>query len=148
MDEIPCDFWGLTASRERVPHLQSYHLVFKKNVIESHYFKSIWDAIPPNLERARAIEYELHIGIWLQVNGFRPGAFFTFLPLFRKNPTLHLWRDIIDKGCPVFKRSLLFQKKYSQKIEEWENFLLKNKFPVRFINQYMKRMKHNSDNIS
>ena len=42
---IKCDFWGITDSSEINYHLQSYFLVFKKNVIQSNTFKIFWDGV-------------------------------------------------------------------------------------------------------
>lgn len=38
MDKKPCDFWGMTDSYEAVYHLQSFFLVFKKDVFTSRAF--------------------------------------------------------------------------------------------------------------
>ena len=67
-----CDFWGLTDNIEIAHHLQSYFMVFRKNVIISDAFSAFWDSVLPYRSKDQIImSYEVGLTIWLQERGFR-----------------------------------------------------------------------------
>lgn len=71
------DFFGLTSSREFVPHLQSYLVAFSKRVIVSEAFRAWWSALERLDDRDAVIgRHELGMTMHFVRHGFRPAAAF------------------------------------------------------------------------
>lgn len=71
------DFFGLTASREFAPHLQSYLVAFSKRVIVSEAFGAWWSALERLDDRDAVIgRHELGMTMHFVRHGFRPAAAF------------------------------------------------------------------------
>ena len=68
-----CDFWGVTSSRINGWHLQSYFLVFRKQVLDSDVFIRFMKSITILNDKSSVIrEYEVGISRILITNGFKP----------------------------------------------------------------------------
>jgi hypothetical protein len=77
MAERDVDFWGITTSHEIEPHVQSYFLVIRPQVVESTAFPAFWSALGTPANRAEAIERgEMRFSRWMTDAGFRFGAYF------------------------------------------------------------------------
>lgn len=77
MAERDVDFWGMTASDEIEPHVQSYFLVVRPQVAASPAFAAFWSALGTPANRAEAIERgEMRLSRWMTDAGFRFGAYF------------------------------------------------------------------------
>ena len=139
MEKIPCDFWGLTASTKEIPHIQSYHLVLREETLRHQAFKELIDAIPINATREEAIEFELRLGLWLEIHNLRPAVFITPLPRFFdcSNPTLLFWDCLINWGCPIFKRELLLK---GVPIGPWWDVFEKKGYPQNLLMNYFYRL--------
>jgi rhamnosyltransferase len=75
------DLFGLTASREFVPHLQSYLVAFSKRVMSSEAFAAWWNGLQPLDERDAVIgRHELGMTLHFVRHGFRPAAAFQPTP--------------------------------------------------------------------
>lgn len=71
-----CDFWSVTSSREIRFHLQSYFLVFKKNVIYNYEFQEFWKKIDIEKNYNAIVEkYEVGLTQLLMSNGFTPDSY-------------------------------------------------------------------------
>lgn len=71
------DFWGLTASRERQEHLQSYLVGFTPRAVGSPAFAKFWRDFEPICDREKVIErYELGLTSTLADAGLSYGAYF------------------------------------------------------------------------
>jgi rhamnosyltransferase len=79
MEDVACDFWGITECFKLRPHVQSYFLVFRKNVLSSPRFRHFWDGILPFTSKQQVIQgYEVGITQWLVESGFRPAVYCDF----------------------------------------------------------------------
>jgi lipopolysaccharide biosynthesis protein len=120
MAEDPCDFWGMTDNFEYRWHLQSYFLVFKRQVLESEAFREFfWSVLPYKSKGPVVLGYEVGLTSFLVDSGFRPGAFLpveswaTWLELRRMdlerrwNPTLFYPTKLLSLGMPFVKLMLL-----------------------------------------
>lgn len=136
MEKIKCDFWGLTLNRQRMPHLQSYHLVFRKSAILHNSFHKFIEAIPIINSREHAILLEITISIWLELHGLRPGCFFPYL--INTNPTL-LWDKLINYGVPILKRNLFQYQGRLVSMPEWANKIKKFNYESKLITNYFYR---------
>lgn len=80
------DAWGLTPGYGFGAHLQSYMLVFDRQVLESPTFRQFWDFDPLGMGREELIiRYEVGLARALRDSGFRLDTYFrpTFLELIR-----------------------------------------------------------------
>jgi hypothetical protein len=72
----PADFWGMTASHEITPHVQSWFLVFERAALDSPELAGFWREMTPISDRRSVIvRYELGLSRLLLGAGLRPGAF-------------------------------------------------------------------------
>ena len=71
MKNQECDFWGITESNVLNYHLQSYFLVFRKQVLSSLIFKNFFDTIKILKNKNDIIEqYEIGLSQQLLRNSF------------------------------------------------------------------------------
>jgi len=69
------DVFGITLSDEKEPHLQSYFMLFKHNVIASDLFKVFWQDFDQRKKKKEIIlEYEIGLSQQLQQAGFELDA--------------------------------------------------------------------------
>ena len=67
-----CDFWGMTDNAIPAPHLQSYFLVFRRQVIQSLRFMEFWRSVLPYTDKVQLIwSYEVGLTRWLVESGFK-----------------------------------------------------------------------------
>ncbi len=124
MAAIETDYWGLTRSQECLTvkdrhykgHIQSYFMVFRKNVINNSIFKKFWEQLAYPEKMDEAIEYfELGINRCLEEEGFQSIAisdFYQDMIKFKENenPYLRYPLELIrDCSIPILKyKSLTF----------------------------------------
>jgi lipopolysaccharide biosynthesis protein len=73
-----CDFWGLTDNDEFALHLQSYFIVFRKQVLENNCFREFWQSVLPFNDKEQMVaSFEVGLTRWLEEHGFRWTALFT-----------------------------------------------------------------------
>ena len=90
-----CDFWGLTDNDELSNHLQSYFLVFRKQVLHSARFRNFWQAVLPYKNKSQVIfSYELGLSNWLKEGGLTGKA------VFAQKEIISRYRN----GCSFWKR--------------------------------------------
>jgi lipopolysaccharide biosynthesis protein len=120
MASDPCDFWGMTDSFEIAWHLQSYFIVFKKNVLRSSALGQFFGAVLPYRDKDQVIRsYEIGMTKFMCEQGFRPAAYVPFaawaksaananrLRRKRENPTCFYPMRLIEAGMPLVKCQLL-----------------------------------------
>lgn len=144
MENVDCDFWGITESREVRPHLQSFHLVFNKTALCHSAFKNFFSYVPFSNERRLAVECEMSLSIWLEKHGLCAGAFIpSSLPIGTissvVNPTCEYWRKLIEKGVPLIKRELLAQNGRNVALTDWAKELECRGYPLDLIFRYFWR---------
>jgi rhamnosyltransferase len=89
----PLDFWGLTWSTRRGPHVQSYFAAFTPWVVRSQAFGTFWRRMTPVSDRLEVIKrYELGMTAALRAAGFRGGGYFEESAADRRLARLrHVW---------------------------------------------------------
>ncbi|VAW45912.1 Alpha-L-Rha alpha-1,2-L-rhamnosyltransferase/alpha-L-Rha alpha-1,3-L-rhamnosyltransferase [hydrothermal vent metagenome] len=76
MQATECDFWGITSSESIGFHLQSYFLVFKKNVISAGVFKKFWEDLTIINNKFLVVKkYEVGLTKTLIANNYKSAAF-------------------------------------------------------------------------
>ena len=162
MGNKKCDFWGITKNRfgliknkykykviER-PHLQSYFLVFDKNVFLSKVFVDFINSII-HLEKKNdiIINYEIALTEKLEAAGFKSD--FYIRAFYKYNQALlSFWRCLIIKyKMPFLKCSIL--RLINQNIisdYNWRDVLLKyTDYPINFIEKNLERTKLKSASL-
>lgn len=77
MAEVPVDFWGLSASDRKRPHLQSFFVCFRSWVVGSRAFAEFWRDLVPLDDRLQVIHrYEIGLTTSLEAAGFRWQPYF------------------------------------------------------------------------
>ncbi|WP_230595973.1 rhamnan synthesis F family protein [Xanthomonas albilineans] len=77
MSRVDCDVWGMTESFQISHHLQSYFLVFRKNVFFSQYFDQFWRGVRVLDDKWQIIlSYEIGLTQHLRKHGARIAAAF------------------------------------------------------------------------
>ena len=100
-----CDFWGLTDNDEITLHLQSYFLVFHKNVIRSECFARFWKSVLPYADKDQVIRsYEVGLTTWLEQNGFNWKALYHQYDLFKRYAESRKKRSFSSKVLDRLKR--------------------------------------------
>jgi rhamnosyltransferase len=135
------DGFGITDSYEVKYHLQSYFLIFKKNIITSKVFNNFWQNFYFfNRKRTIIEKYEIGLSQKLIKHGFKLGAYYDYWGLIKSineshpyyslivnnfvNPTHFLWDKLIKKGCPFIKIELLRDNPSKiSNVYQWEKIL-------------------------
>ncbi len=110
MEQVTCDFWGISYSEGIAPHLQSFYIVIKNNVLNSACFKIFIDAISLEANREKAIAFEVSFTLWLAMHGFIAGAYCKNKSkyLLRLNQSYYFFKDLLECGVPLIKRENLY----------------------------------------
>lgn len=140
MKSVDCDFWCMVASKEVVPHLQSFYLVFNETALSHVVLKQFFASLPPDLNLDMAREIELRLGLWLELHGLRPGAFIPFFLFYNDNPSIMLWKQLLRWGCPIFKREHLDAAGTLASLNNWHSYLEERGYPIRYIQNYYYRL--------
>lgn len=116
MQHKECDFWGTTDNNDINYHLQSYFLVFRKNILNSQVFLDFWDSVKVLDNKNDIIKkYEIGLTQILIKAGFSSQVYASFKPknmqkmvIFAKKLT----------PCRIFKKiyAVLTQKSSIQRI--------------------------------
>ncbi len=114
------DFWGMTQNTEQfLPHIQSYFVVFNKNVFLHQGFQNFFLSVKKETAKLEIIaNYEVGLTQNLLELGFKKDSFIK--KVFDKNPTLsEKFITELPKDFPLIKVPLLNRilwKKSNQKI--------------------------------
>ena len=120
MAGVPCDIWGMTDNGEIAWHLQSYFLVFRRQIIESEAFRSFWASVLPYQNKTQVIRsYEIGLSIFFKEQGFHLVSLVKVDDLYRSSSRIRLWKPgsrknptcskglaLIDAGMPLVKVEL------------------------------------------
>lgn len=155
MSAWACDFWGFSRSHAGTmagqtygEHIQSYFLVFKKNVIDSAAFQDYWERLEyPETMNMAIHDFELGINYCLKENGFRDGAvsdIYGSTPFFRddENPYLKYPLELIrDFNVPILKHKALFfgNRGYANALTAYRFIEENNLYPILYIKEHMLR---------
>lgn len=140
MQTVKCDFWGLTASLETIPHIQSFHIVLKKTTLENLALKKFFSAVPLKNSRELAIAFERYFTLWLELHGLQPGVFVPFVKGVQINPTITYWKQLLEWGVPTLKRELLTKGGALAPMKGWYDAIISNGYEINLISDYFFRI--------
>lgn len=104
MSKKTCDFWGMTKSHEIQDHLQSYFLVFKKNVFTHTEFVSWIKSVTKQINVDNVIKfYELPLAHFFENLGFVSEAFIKSRE--KSNPTTKPI-TLLKQNMPLIKKKV------------------------------------------
>jgi lipopolysaccharide biosynthesis protein len=108
------DAWGMVASREGRPHLQSWFVLMTRAAFEAEAVRRLWrqnwaamgkDEVIVHGEFGLAAAFAaagLDVGaVWRRPFGLRPSR------VVATNPMHFHWREVLDAGVPFVKRDLV-----------------------------------------
>jgi len=146
MENLACDFWGITECFLIQPHIQSYFLVFRRQVFESQAFQNFWNGVLPFVNKFQVIQsYEVGLTQWLLESGFRPGVYCSFEKLDRycqasgkklrkdDNTTLQYALELLNCGNPFLKRDAVRNRRVN--MEQVIPYLRHCSYPIALINE-------------
>lgn len=137
-----CDFWAFTYNYMQEPntwHLQSYFLVFKKQVVHSKAFKEFMSTIKAEASALDVIvKYESALTPILEDAGFQGGF---FIPLAKDIYTN--WKDYLKNGLPLFKVKVPTVSLFARSTDcmyGWDRLVTKlfPDYPINLIHEYIK----------
>ena len=111
MDETS-DIWGLTAyeDQETSYHLQSYFLLFRKNVLDTwDIFVSFWKNLPKISSWSSAVlSGEISLTSFFRKHNYRCTALFKEFPFDASNinPSIFCANELLLQGSPLLKKKL------------------------------------------
>ncbi len=108
--KISCDFWGMTFSTDIAPHLQSFYIVIKKQVLTHFCFKQYIESIPISDNRKEAIQFETSFALWFYMHGFKAGVYCMIQNKYLSaiNPAFYYHDKLLQYGVPLFKRDIIY----------------------------------------
>lgn len=118
MEKVDCNYWGLTKypggtyeGRRILPHIQSYFICFKKDVVNSRVFYDFWHQMEyPETFVEAVFNFEFCMNQTLEEAGFNGMAYMDRIPgrldvKFGENPYMRYPFELIkDFKLPVIKR--------------------------------------------
>lgn len=132
MNAVDCDFWGMVESREKRLHLQSFYLVFRKNVLRHPAFTAFWQAVDTNPDKfATVLRYEMGLSPWLASQGLIPAAYVpaACFPRTNVNPCHYFWRPLLERfAMPFLKRDLIRRAGSHAFLSGWQQILADHGF--------------------
>ena len=106
----PADMIGLTEALQPMPHLQSFFLVFRRRVLERGELARFFDGVLCFADKATVVDvYEMRLTQRMRAAGYRCEALFPALSLdpYSANDTWFRWSELLDRGFPYVKASVL-----------------------------------------
>ena len=129
MNKKRCDFWSMTSGKEISYHLQSYFVVFKKQILHSKAFQSFWDNVRILDNKRDIIEkYEIGLTKHLTSYGFYPLVYADYKPKLLNVLKAKLKRITLYKV--IEKLYILLRGQYQ----------LQNSLAINVTHQYWKEL--------
>lgn len=153
MENEHCDFWGITKNNfgykkstkhifTKRPHIQSYFIVFKKNIFTNNIFADFMQSIKHEEDKKQIVSsYEIGLSELLINNGYTYGAYINAYSRIN-NVTILKWRQIIEKyDMPFIKCSLpRLVNKNTTTVEGYQDIIKSiSDYPVELIEKNVDR---------
>ena len=140
MNKRDCDFWGLSCSRGYHIHVQSYFLVFKKNVINDNTLFDFLKNVKPEKSLADVCtNYEERLAYVLSKQGFK---FSSYIPYgdFVNQPYYNTTNAITNKKFPLLKVKTFYGEVGFEPIKDWKKLISSNsKYDISLITKNLYR---------
>jgi len=147
MTNQQCDFWGITASKSIAYHVQSYFMVYRKNLLQSVEFLEFWknvDILENKTDIVR--EYEVGSSVCFYKHYFVSKTYIENVnyELNKKDNFIRLLKRLLKSPYKIVNL-LLYPNRYlsSLKLKHsntslvyWDKLLLENKMPFLKISLF------------
>jgi hypothetical protein len=134
------DFWGMIQNQDQYPvHLQSYFIIFKKNVFSHKAFYDFFENVKLEQNKKDIIEkYEIGLTQKLLEQGFHMASFIK--KIFENNPTCSnkIFTELFPKGFPFLKIEALTSS--SNDISNKNKSRLETKLKDKVIKKHLQRI--------
>lgn len=148
MEDKKCDFWGLSCGKGYHIHLQSYFLVFRKNILQSDCIKEFLQNVKKQASLKDVCElYEDQFTYYLRKNGF---TYSSYIPYgeFKLHPYYETWNCIREKRFPLLKVKVFNGEVGYDTVKSWKKFISKNTdYDVNLIINNLHNRGYNDKNI-
>lgn len=119
-EKSSADFYGLTDSYEFEYHIQSYFMIFNKDVLRSEVWKNFWEKIYVHSVKEEIVRnYEVGLSTLLMNRGFKMGVYLE---------SHNIAHDAILENH-FYKTELLENRKYNITHLLWDFIITKYKYP-------------------
>jgi lipopolysaccharide biosynthesis protein len=137
------DVIGLTESFELRRHFQSYALFFKDNALTSVAFNRFWRSVRVGSRRHVIDNYELLLLTRMEEAGLACETLFTG-PKDGRNPTLTIWRELLEQGFPFIKVQLLRDNPGKADLSNWRQVIGDHGSQLRLIEDHLAQNKRSA----
>ena len=143
MEGVACDFWGLMESRDQLPAMPSFYMVFREKALRHDCFAAFWDSVDTLSDKDAVVQrFEQSQALWFAMNGLVAGAYihWDMLPGLKGGPAYVCWRQLIELfGVPCLKRSVANKEIWWVDASGWEKIAAASGYPVQLIHDFLKR---------
>ena len=130
IENTESDIVGLTDNHQLGWHLQSYFLALKQRALKSHVLHEFFNRVVAYKYKIDVInEYETRFASEMIEGGLRCSAIFQSVD--HTNYTAYRWRELIDKGFPYLKASILCRLVTRIDIAGWRERLRSRGYDTR-----------------
>ena len=142
-----CDFWGITASKSIAYHVQSYFMVYKKNLLQSVEFLEFWKNVKVLEKKIDIVrDYEVGSSIFFFKHGYVSKTYIENInyEISKKDNFIRLMKRILKTPTKIINlllhpnRSLdsLNKKHSNTSLVYWNKLLLEDKMPFLKISLF------------
>lgn len=143
MDTVACDFWGLMESRDQLPAMPSFYMVFRQAALRHPCFETFWADVDMTMDKDAVVwRFEAGQALWYALNGLIPGAYihWDMLPPFAGGPAYVCWKQLVQQfGVPCIKRTLVNGDVWWADATGWEDVVEQAGYPIRLIHDFLAR---------
>jgi lipopolysaccharide biosynthesis protein len=155
--DASADLWGMTDSRARRYHLQSYFLVLGPRALASPQLAAFWRSVRPVHSREWVIrKYEIGLTQTARRAGLSCAALYDYAGLVaargdtgvrhggKLNPMLAFWDELIaNRRCPFIKRELLMYNPLRlPNVGRWEEVIRRvSPYDIDLIQDHMRDLR-------
>ena len=140
MKQKECDFWGITASKSISYHMQSYFMVYRKNLLHSVDFFAFWNNVKVLENKVDIVkEYEVGSSVFFFEKDYVGKSYIENVnyETAKKNNFIRLMKRLLKAPSKIInlilhpKRYLasLNQKHINTSLIYWDRLLLEEKMP-------------------
>ncbi|NBE08651.1 rhamnan synthesis F family protein [Paragemmobacter ruber] len=142
------DFLALTESFEYRHHVQSYFFVLQNDGMSSEQVRTFWSEVKAEQTKIDVIQkYEIRLLEQMRETAhLKTEVLFSYDFLFPqmdwsslkgKNPTLHLWEQLVTSGFPFVKVELINANPHNFDIAHWPRLVKRYGGDVEIFNQHI-----------
>lgn len=122
------DIRGLTSSFQYTRHLQSYFLSFRRGILEDRPWRDFFNSVRVEPDKSSVVlKYELGVSRLAFRESYSTQEWMSGpeLGVPNSNPTVDGWRNMIERGIPFVKRTMLTHPSTKKEAAEVRHYISK-----------------------